>query len=162
MGGCVFKFMTEKTEYLSQESFDKLKTELEDLVKNQIPSIANRIDEARQMGDLSENAEYHAAREDMSWARTREKEIKNILDNAKIIEKTDHSGVIDVGSTIIVDLNGKKKEYKIVGAQEADPLSGMISNESPLGSAFLGKKKKDKVQVEVPAGVQTYKIIDVK
>ena len=150
------------TQYLSQEKLDNLNEELTDLKKNQIPTIAQRIDDARQMGDLSENAEYHAAREEMSWAQTRVQEINGILSDAEVISGDQKSSTVTVGSTIIVKINGDKREYTIVGAQEADPLSGKISNESPLGEAFLGKKKGAKVEVEVPAGIQEYKIVSVK
>lgn len=148
------------TQYMSQQKLDELAKEREELKQHKIPAIAQRIDDARQLGDLSENAEYHAARDEMAWAQTRIKELQHLIDSAEIIQ-TNTSGVIDIGSTIKVKVNKQEKEYSIVGAQEADPLFGKISNESPLGSAFLGKKKGDKVDVTLPAGVQTYKIIAV-
>lgn len=153
----------EKTQYLSQNKYDELKKELTFLKEEKIPIIAKKIDSAKQMGDLSENAEYHAAREEMAWAQSRVQEINGILSNAEIIsaEKKDN-GAVSIGSRVIVEINGVKKEYFIVGAQEADPLTRKISNESPLGQSFLGKIKGDKVQVKVPAGVQTYKIIDIE
>ena len=128
--------------------------------QTKIPDLARRIDEARQMGDLSENAEYHAAREEMAWTQSRVKELCHIIENAEIVNASS-GGNIKIGSHIIVKVNGNKKEYFIVGTQEADPLSGKISHESPLGSAFLNKKKGDKVDVKLPAGLQEYKIIDV-
>ena len=153
--------MTDDIQYMSQQKLDDLKAELKDLQNEKIQAIAKRIDEAKQMGDLSENAEYHAARDEMAWAKSRVIELGRLIDNAEIIsdEKT---GVVQIGSTIVVKVNGKEKEYTIVGAQEADPLSGKISNESPLGSAFLGKKKKEEVQVHLPAGIQVYKILEIK
>jgi len=150
----------DNTQYLSEEKLAELKQELRELREEKIPTIAKRIDEAKQLGDLSENAEYHAAREDMAWAQSRIKELGHILDNAQIITKSGGKHV-DLGSQITVEVNGKEKTYTIVGAQEADPLEGRISNESPLGEAFIGKKKGDKVDVQVPAGTQTYKIKDV-
>lgn len=150
--------MNDNTQYLSQEKYDELVAERKKLKESTVPDLAKRVDEAKQLGDLSENAEYHQAREDMAWAQSRVKEINNILDNAELVTAGSPSGIVGVGSSIEVEVNGKAKEYTIVGAQEADPLSGKISNESPLGSAFVGKKKGDKVEVEVPAGVQTYKI----
>ena len=133
------------------------------LKEEKIPAIAKKIDSAKQMGDLSENAEYHAAREEMAWTQSRVKEINMILGNAEIISaEKKGAGSVSIGSKVIVEVNGAKKEYFIVGAQEADPLTRKISNESPLGQAFLGKKIGDKVQVEVPAGVQTYKIIEIE
>jgi len=153
--------MDEKTQFMSQEKLDELKKELQTLKTETVKQLAVRIDEARQMGDLSENAEYHAAREELGWAKGRISELENILENVKIIKK--NSGdTIQLGSTIIVELKGNSFEYTIVGAQEANPLEGKISNESPLGEAFLGKKKGDVVEAEVPAGVLEYKILEVK
>ncbi len=149
-------------QYLSLDKLVKLQEELKNLKEEKIPLIAKRIDDARQMGDLSENAEYHAAREDMSWAQSRVLELEYILQNAQVIDGNIHATVIQIGSTFAVEVNDKKKEFTIVGGQEADPLQGKISNESPLGQAFLGKKKGDKVEVKIPAGVQYYKILKVE
>ncbi|MBP9732431.1 MAG: transcription elongation factor GreA [Candidatus Magasanikbacteria bacterium] len=146
-------------QYMTEEKIEKLKAELKNLKEEKIPGLAKRIDDARQMGDLSENAEYHAAREDMAWAQTRVKELIYLIDNAEII--SDHGGkgdTVEIGSRIVVSANGKKKEYTIVGAQEANPVEGRISNESPLGSAFLGGKKGQKITVVLPSGPQEYKI----
>ncbi|MEK7644593.1 MAG: transcription elongation factor GreA [Patescibacteria group bacterium] len=154
----------DELQYLTHDKRAKLEKELRELKETKIPQTAKRIDEARQMGDLSENAEYHAAREEMSWLRSREKELVFIIDNSQIIEedgKKRSNNVVSVGSTIEVKVNDKKKSFHIVGAQEADPANGRISNESPLGQAFLGKEEGDKVEVKVPAGVQTYKIIEI-
>lgn len=149
-------------QYLSADKLLKLQEEMKLLKEEKIPLIAKRIDDARQMGDLSENAEYHAAREDMSWAQSRVLELEYILQNAEIIDGNIHAAVIQIGSTFTVEVNDKKKEFTIVGGQEADPLQGKISNESPLGQAFLGKKKGDKVEVKIPAGIQYYKILKVE
>ncbi len=145
-------------QYMTEEKIEKLKQERKKLKEEKIPGLAKRIDEARQMGDLSENAEYHAAREDMAWAQTRVKELEYLIDNAEVISKNDKTGEVQIGSHITVSTNGKKKEYTIVGAQEASPIDGKISNESPLGSAFLGKKKGDKIKINLPAGPQEFKI----
>jgi transcription elongation factor GreA len=149
-------------QYLTEDKHIELKEEYKTLKEEKIPEIANRIDEARQMGDLSENAEYHQAREEMAWAQGRLKEIDYILQHAKIIsEKGDNHNTVDLGSTIVVEVNDKEKTYTIVGAQEANPLEGKISNESPLGQAFLGKELEDVVEVGVPAGRQQYKIVKI-
>lgn len=150
----------QQVQYMSQDKLNKLKQEYNDLKQNKIPTIAKRIDDARQMGDLSENAEYQAARDEMAWAQSRLKELAFIFDNAEVIEHT-HGGVVSIGSTIMVKSQKLKKTYTIVGPQEADPLTGKISNESPLGSAFLGKHKGDRVRIELPAGIQDYEIIEV-
>ncbi len=149
-------------QYISPEKLIQLQEELKELRLQKMPELAKRIDDARQLGDLSENAEYHAAREEMAWSQSRMKEVQYILDNAEIIEEGSSGDAVGLGSTITVEFNGVKRELQVVGAQEADPMSGRISNESPLGRAFFGHKKGDKVEVQVPAGVQVYKIIQVK
>lgn len=153
---------SQNSHYLTQKKFDELEVELDDLKNNTIPTIAKKIDSAKQMGDLSENAEYHAAREEMAWAQSRMKKLNYILDNAEIISMENQSkDVVGIGSKVVVEINNKEREYTIVGAQEADPAGRKISNESPLGQAFLGKTKGESVQVEVPSGVQVYKIIAI-
>lgn len=151
----------DEVQYISAESFQKFTDELKELKATTIPTIAKRIDEARQMGDLSENAEYHSAREEMAWAQTRVKEIEFILSNSQIISKPVGNNVVDVGLSITVKTKSGEKKYTIVGSQEADPLKGKISNESPLGQAFLGKKEGDKVSVKTPAGLVEYTITDI-
>lgn len=154
--------MSEQTQYMSQDKLEELKKEFKNLKEEKIPSLAKRIDEAKQMGDLSENAEYQTAREDMAWAKSRISELAKIIENSEIILVNDKALVVGVGSTILVKINDLEKEYTIVGPQEADPVKGKISNESPLGSAFLGKKKGERVKVQVPAGELEYKIVEIK
>ena len=150
-------------QYLTKSSLKKLQAEYETLKIKKIPGIADRIDEAKQQGDLSENAEYHQAKEDMAWAQGRLLELDNIMDNAAIIDEiTKKNNEVSIGCTVVAKLNEKIKEFTIVGAQEANPFKGFISNESPLGEAFIGRKKGDAVEVETPAGLQTYKIIGIK
>lgn len=164
LAGLFFERMSDTPiQYLSQQKLEALTTELKMLQTTKIPALAQRIDDTRQLGDLSENAEYHAAREEMAWGQSRVKELQRIIENAEIIDDShETSSTVTIGSRITVSTNGKKKEYAIVGAQEANPLTGNISNESPLGSAFLGKKKGDTVQVEVPSGVQVFKIVAIE
>lgn len=152
--------MADKIHYLSKESLEALKKEYEDVKYVQIPAVANKINEAKQQGDLSENAEYHQAKEEMAWAQGRLLELENIIGSAQIIEKS-KSDKIGLGNTVVVEVNKIEKTYQIVGAQEADPLNGKISNESPLGNAFLGHKSGDKVEVRTPAGLQNYEIKEV-
>jgi transcription elongation factor GreA len=140
------------TQYLSEEKISELKIELGQLKEIKIPEIAKRIDEAKQMGDLSENAEYHQAREDMSWTQSRVNEINHVLDNFEVITNVSGSKTIQVGSKIEIKIGDLKKEFLIVGPQEANPSIGKISNESPLGQAFLGHRVGDKVDIKVPAG----------
>lgn len=154
----------EQIQFLSQKKLDELKTELRRLKAEKIPALAKRIDEAKQMGDLSENAEYHAAREEMAWTLSRVKELEYIIENSEVITQNgaDKAGTVWVGSTVTVKTGKITKEFTIVGPQEANPASGRISNESPLGSAFLGKKKGDKTEIKTPSGFITYEIIEVR
>lgn len=154
--------MSDKTQYLTQTSLEGLQEELEQLKNVKIPEIANKIDEAKQQGDLSENAEYHSAKEDMAWAQGRLMELENLLSNAVVIGTEAKGEGVSVGQTVIVEIGGKTKEYTIVGPQEADPFAGKISNESPLGQAFLGHSKGDEVEVQTPAGKQIYTITNIK
>lgn len=153
--------MTQEQTILSPEKKQELEAELVTLEKEQVPALATRIDEARQMGDLSENAEYHQAREDLSWTKARIAQIKEILETATILKGPQQSDVIAVGSTVTVVVNDKERTFTVVGAQEADPAGGKISNESPIGEALLGKSKGDAVEVETPAGTQTYTIKNI-
>jgi transcription elongation factor GreA len=153
--------MEENIHYLSAESLEELKNEYITLKNTTIPDIAKRIDEAKQQGDLSENAEYHQAREDMAWAQGRLVEVEKIINSAKIIVKQS-TGLVSIGDTISVEVNGKTKEYTIVGPQEINPTKGYISNESPLGEAFLNHKIGDKIEVNVPSGVMVYIIKEIK
>jgi len=155
--------MSDKAQYVSEESYALLKTELDNLKNKKIPEIDNRIDEAKQQGDLSENAEYHQAKEDMAWAQGRMLELDQILSNAILIngDRKKNDEVL-IGNTVIAKTGDKTKKYTIVGPQEADPFKGKISNESPLGQAFLGKSIDDVVEVATPAGTQKYTIIEIE
>jgi len=153
--------MEEPIHYMSIQSLETLKKEFETIKDTTIPEIAKRIDEAKQQGDLSENAEYHQAREDMSWAQGRLKELEQIINNSKII--TNHKGDnIVIGSKVEIKINNQEREYTIVGPQEVNPAKGLISNESPLGQALLGHKVGDKIEVSAPIGKQIYEIIKIK
>jgi len=149
-------------QYFSQEGLEKLRNELEERVSVLRPEIANRIKEAKELGDLSENAEYDAAKDAQASNEGRIEEVKSILENAVIITSTDGSGVVNVGSSVKVDSKNGTQTFVIVGAAESDPGAGFISNESPLGAAFLGHKKDDKIEVKTPRGAAEYKILEVK
>jgi len=149
-------------QYFSKEGLGKLKDELKHRVEVLRPEIAIRIKEAKELGDLSENAEYDAAKDNQATNEGRIVEIKDILENAVIIENTDGSGVVRVGSSVKVESKNGVQTFVIVGAAESDPVAGFISNESPLGSAFLNRKKGDKFEVKTPKGVTEYKILEVK
>jgi transcription elongation factor GreA len=149
-------------QYFSKEGLEKLKDELKHRLEVQRPEIAVRIKEAKELGDLSENAEYDAAKDAQASNEGRIEEVKSILENAVIIESADGSGIVRVGSSVKVDSKNGAQTFVIVGAVESDPAAGFISNESPLGAAFLGHKKGDKIEVKTPKGVTEYKIVEVK
>ncbi len=150
--------------YISKEKLESLKQELGELKTTKRADIADRLNRAKELGDLSENAEYSEARDEQAKLEARIMELEDFVKNAKIIEKGGVSGEVKVGSTIVAEMKRNKKEYTytIVGSREADPVNGMVSNESPFGSAFLGKKVSDEVIVETPNGKVTYTIIDIK
>ncbi len=152
--------MDDQFYYLTAQSLEALKKELETIKNIAIPEIAKNIDEAKQQGDLSENAEYHEARDQMAWAQTRAQELEQIITNAKIITPQ-NTGTVNMGSSVVVKVNGAERNYSIVGPQEANPGKGMISNESPLGATLMGHKVGDNIDIMTPAGKQTYTVIKI-
>ncbi len=148
-----------KTFHITLEGKQELETELDEL-KGRRGAIAEKIANARDYGDLSENAEYDSAREEQGLVESRVAEIEDILQNADIIKPT-KSSTIKVGSTVVLK-NGSLVTYQIVGPVEADPLEGKISNESPIGSALMGKKEGEKVTIKTPKGETTYEVKEVK
>jgi transcription elongation factor GreA len=152
-----------KKNILTYEGLKSLEDELHDLKVNRRREVAEKIKEAREQGDLSENAEYDAAKEEQRDIELRIEEIDKILKNAEVVVDEDvDSSVINVGCTVkIKDLEfDEEMEYKIVGSTEANSLHGKISNESPVGKALLGAQKGETVEVETPAGMIKYKILD--
>lgn len=148
---------------LSKEGYDKLKEELEFLSTVKRREIADRIEKAKELGDLSENAEYSEAKDAQALNDGRIADIMGSLKSAVVVSGTSKgSKEVVMGSHVLVSCANKEKEYTIVSFNEADPANGKISNESPLGVAFLGKKKGDEVVVETPKGQMKYKIIEVK
>lgn len=156
------------SQYFSKDGLEKLKEEYERRTGQLRSDIAARIKEAKDQGDLSENAEYAEAKESQSLNEGRIEELKMILDDAVIIGTPAAGGIVRVGSrvsvqTMTAQAGGKDiREFTIVGASESDPANGKISNESPLGSAFLEHKKGDKVSATTPRGLMEYKILEVK
>jgi len=149
-------------QYFSKEGLEKIKEEYAHRTGQLRVDIGVRIKEAKEQGDLSENAEYAEAKESQSLNEGRIVELKIIMDNAIIISKPVAGGVVSVGSRIRVSSGGSDREFMIVGASEADPANGKISNESPLGSAFLGRKKGEKLKVATPKGQVEYHVLEVK
>ena len=150
--------------YLTQQGFEELKSELDNLINVKRPANIQAIKEARALGDLSENADYDAAKNDQAEIEGRIKKIEKMLENVEIIEKGD-SSVVSLGTTVsikYVDDEDETDEYQIVGSQEADPFMSKISNESPIAKAIMNKKVGDIVEVESPNGVYKIEIIDIK
>ena len=146
---------------ISQEGYDKLRDELENISSFKRKEIAKRIQQAKDMGDLSENAEYSEAKDAQAFNEGRIMELKQILKNVTIVKNGQSNDNITMGSRVKVKINDKEREYTIVSFNEADPVNGKISNESPLGQAFLDKKPGETVSVETPKGVTEYKIIGI-
>ncbi|MDD5606133.1 MAG: transcription elongation factor GreA [Patescibacteria group bacterium] len=149
------------TMYISKEGLEKLQKELSELQVQRV-EITQKIKEAREFGDLSENAEYQEARTKQSFIEGRIEEIEAILKSAQVVDgRSKAKGVIGVGSEVVVKANGSEKTYKLTGSDEASPLEGKISHESPLGQALMGQKVGDKVTLETPDGKKEYTILKV-
>ena len=148
--------------YLTTAGLDKLKAELQDLKDNKRPQVISRIKEAVSYGDLSENSEYEDAKNEQAFVEGRIAELEAMLKNSKIVRGTGGDGAVALGSKVKVKHNGNQSEFTLVGHAEADPTDGLISNESPLGQALLGKKVGERTQVETPKGATTYEIVSVR
>jgi transcription elongation factor GreA len=149
--------------YLTPEGEAKLKAELEELKGPRRIELAARLRSAIQMGDLSENADYHKAKEDQAFLEGRIMEIEAILRNSAIIEKSADKDVISIGDTVTIQEEGFDPEtYYLVGPAEADPRKGRISHESPIGVAILGKKVGDVAEAETPGGRIKFKIVNIE
>lgn len=155
--------MSDRIQYLTEEGAAKLKSELVELKGSKREDIAHRLREAISMGDLSENADYHKAKEDQAFLEGRIKELEYILQNAKIIEeKQGVRTIVEVGANVTIQEGENPPEtYQVVGAKEADPRNGRISNESPIGRAILGKKPGDQVVAQTPAGPINLVILEI-
>lgn len=153
--------MNNEMHYLSQDKYNELEAELVNLKTIERKEVAAHLEYAKSLGDLSENAEYQEARDRQADIEDRILELEDILKNAEIVSGR-HSGVVDVGSVVSVLKKGAdQKDFTIVGSEEADMLTGKISHLSPIGSALLGHKKGDKVEVSTPGGLVEYTILNV-
>ena len=144
----------------TKEGLEKLKKEMHELKTVRRPEISERIAKAKELGDLSENFEYHEAKEAMAFLDGRINEIHDFISHAKVSEVVS-TDVVTVGCRIKVTMDGKEKTYYIVGSNESDPTSGKISNESPLGKAFLGRKAGDDFESVLPAGMKKFHIVEI-
>ena len=147
--------------HLTKQGVDELQIELDGLIA-QRAVIADRIKTAREFGDLGENMEYTAARQDQERNESRISEIEHILKNVAVIKSAKSNDKVVLGSTVKLKTeDGKAKEFQVVGTVEADPLNGKISDESPIGKALMGKKPGDEVEIKTPIETAMYKIADI-
>ena len=147
--------------YLSDEGLEKVKKELQELKDAGRKEIAQRLEDAKALGDLSENSEYQEAREAQELLEQKIMELEDTLRDAVLITKGD-TDEVRIGSTVVVSGPGGKEIYTIVGSEEARPSENKISNESPLGKAFLGRKAGESVEARAPIGVIRYTVVEIK
>jgi len=152
--------MIKKLFNLTQEGADEIRAELNGLIAQRVV-IADRIKQARELGDLSENAEYQTAREDQDRLEARISELDHVLTNMQIIKKPKVDGHVRLGSTVELKAGGKTKKFQIVGTMEADPMNGKVSDESPIGKALLGKKVGDKAEIKTAAESNHYTVVSI-
>ena len=149
-------------QYLTKERLEELKSELQKLKKEGRVEVAERLKKAKEYGDLSENSEYADAKDEQARIESNIFKLENMIRNAALIKKSSDKDSVDIGSTIEISKKGKNFKYTIVGSNEARPEANLISNESPLGEAFLGKKTGDIVKIETPSGKTEYKIVKIE
>ncbi len=148
--------------YLTKERLAELKKELSDLKTVARKEISERLKQAKEMGDLSENSEFSSAREDQVLLERRIGQLEEMIREAALIHKPNQSQIVKIGSTIKIQKGSQFFTYTIVGPEDSKPGKGLISNESPLGRAFLGKKTGDSIEISVPGGKVKYKIIKIE
>ncbi len=155
--------MAEPT-YLTPEGAEELRRELDNLINVRRPDLARKLAEAVAQGDLKENADYHDAKEQQAFTEGRIQYLENILRSATIIQSDGKTDVVQIGSQVTIREEGSDDDevYNIVGAAEANPAEGKISNQSPIGAALLGRKKGDKVRVKTPNGEIVFKVKTIK
>lgn len=146
--------------YVSAEGLEKMKQEFEDRKQRVRGEIAEKISAAKELGDLSENFEYQEAKEQQGQNESRIMDLEAMIKDSSLVEQQ-RGGTINLGSHFTVETNGAKRQFEIVGSSEADPLTGKISNESPLGQAFIGRGEGEVAEVKVPSGTMSYKILSI-
>lgn len=147
---------------LTQEGLNDLKREYDQLTKVKRPQITSRIQRAREFGDLSENSEYDAAKEEQSLLEARITQLEQVLPRAQIIRQVQTSDFVVIGSTVVVEMNDEIHEFTIVGSMEADPAAKKISNESPVGKALLGLKLGEVIEVSLGPVKSKIKLLEIK
>ncbi len=147
--------------FVSQEKLEELKEELQYRKTDGRKEIAAKIEQAKELGDLSENFEYHEAKEQQAQNESRIVELGGMIDNAVIVEEKTGGDTIGLGAKCIVDINGEEKTFELVGSEEADPMANKISNESVVGKALMGRKPGEEIEVELPSGKSVYKVVKI-
>ncbi|MDZ4229066.1 MAG: transcription elongation factor GreA [Patescibacteria group bacterium] len=148
--------------YVTSEGLKELKAELGSLVEVKRPELIERVATARAHGDLTENSEYAAARQDLAFVEGRLEELEELIAKAQIIKNSKKSNhIVKLGSKVVLKVNGKSQTFELVGEWEANPLEQKISHTSPLGQALIGKKKGEQVEIEAPAGKLLYHILKI-
>ena len=153
--------MNTKPAYLTKEKLQELRAELDDMVNVKRAEVATRIHEAKEHGDITENAEYEDAKNEQAFVEGRIQALSALIKNAVVIDENHSTTHVQIGSTVTIRSQDGKESFTIVGSAEAAPAEGKISNESPVGRALLGRKKGEEVTVSVPAGDYTYKILSI-
>lgn len=153
--------MNNKKIYLTQKGLEDLKKEFEEMQNKRRPEVVERLSAAREMGDLSENAEYTAAREELAFIDGRLDELENLLKQVEIISDEHATQSVGLGSQVVIKIKDKEETFTVVGEWEADPVEKKISHESPLGKALIGKAVGDELEVEAPAGKMLYKVVSI-
>ena len=155
--------MTEEKQYLTKEKYNEFKKELETLRTTRRKEVAEALEYAKKLGDLSENAEYQQAREDQAGLEDRISHLEQVLKTASIVDDR-HSDTVGIGSMVKVERSGASDHqiYKIVGSEEADMAKGKVSNLSPLGAALIGKKKGESFTIATPKGKAVYKLVSIE
>lgn len=148
-------------QFITKEGLEKLKIELDYLKTEKRQEISRRIQAAKELGDLSENAEYSEAKEQQALNEGKVAEMEETLKNAQTIDNNHDSNIVSIGSTVTIKNGEKKRTYTIVGSNEANPSEGKISNETPIAISFLGHKVNDKVKVKTPRGEVEYLILSI-
>lgn len=146
---------------LTEGGHQKIKKEYDELIAKKRPDAIDRLQKARSMGDLSENSEYSAAKENLAFVEGRIQEIEELLKNVEIVNNEKNYNQVSLGDTVKVKLDGKEESFHIVGEYEADPLNKKLSQSSPIGKALLGKKVGETVEVETPAGKVVYQVLEI-
>lgn len=147
---------------LTREGLETIRDEYEKLVNIKRPEVTQRIKRAREFGDLAENSEYDAAKEEQTLIETRIEALEDVIQKAQVITSVETTDFVVIGSTVVVEMDGEVDEFQIVGTMEADPAKRKISNESPVGQALLGAKMGDVVEVTTPIVKAKYRILKIK